>query len=108
MHTTAAVTRSLQTRAGVVSATCRDGLVRLGASPAVGWRIADIDPGPAREAKVRFRADEDELEVNARCADGRPRFGLEADSDDSDDSDPADDGSGGGDESGGTDDSADA
>src|SRR5688500_7503508 len=41
--TVADVQRSVQTRGGSVFGTCRSGLVRLSASPAVGWEIDDLD-----------------------------------------------------------------
>jgi hypothetical protein len=90
-----AVTRTLSTRAGLVSATCQDGLVRLNASPFVGWGISDFDNGRKQEARVRFERAEDEdgrVEVRATCAAGNPQFALsEAD-------EHSGDGDGGGDE----------
>ena len=78
------VTRSLSTAGGFVSASCRSGLVRLAASPAVGWEIDRIDRDARREAKVRFERSGDadgDLEVTATCRDGRPRFALDEDLD---------------------------
>jgi hypothetical protein len=77
------VTRTLQTRGGTVSATCRGGTVRLSVSPAVGWTVDDLDP-PGRESRVRFEPTGDRdgrVEVEARCAGGRPRFELDDDAD---------------------------
>jgi hypothetical protein len=86
-----AVTRTLSTRAGLVSAVCQDGLVRLNASPAVGWGISDLDSDRRREARVRFeRTDEDEdgrVEVRATCAAGNPAFALAEDDEHSGDED---------------------
>lgn len=84
-RSTPPVTRSLQTRAGVVVATCRNGLVRLGTSPAVDWRIERIETGWLSEAEVRFERDEDGVEVKASCAAGRPRFELDDDANHGDD-----------------------
>lgn len=92
------VTRTLATRAGIVSARCRLGLVRLGASPAVGWTIKDIDGGPRRVARVRFEEvaeDGSRVEVRAGCVLGRPRFVLDDDPGDEDETS----GGGGGDDS---------
>lgn len=77
-----AVRRSLSTRGGLVSAVCRLGLVRLSASPAVGWGIDDIDRRFTREARVRFEGggeDESRVEVRTSCVGGVPRFVLEDD-----------------------------
>lgn len=82
------VSRTLSTRAGVVSARCRGDLVRLGASPAVGWELTALEPS-GREAKVRFErvgdGEEDRVEVRATCVGGRPRFAVEDDRDSDDD-----------------------
>src|SRR3990170_9094758 len=70
--TVADVTRSVTTRGGFVSGTCRAGLVRLSASPAVGWEIDDLDDEPEREARVRFERVDDgdgRVEVRAGCVD---------------------------------------
>jgi len=78
------VTRSITTRGGLVSATCRpDGLVQVSGSPAVGWEIKDIDGGAQRDALVRFeRPDGDgRVEVEATCPRGAPRFALDDDGD---------------------------
>ncbi len=72
--------RSLSTRGGLVTAGCRDGLVSLGASPAVGWSIDEISQGRVEEAKVKFRrtgGGEGEIEVHATCVSGTPRFQLD-------------------------------
>ena len=93
------VTRSITTRGGLVSATCRsDGFVQVSGSPAVGWEIEDIDGGARRDARVRFeRPDGDSrVEVGATCARGAPRFALDDDGDGGggggDDDDDDDDG----------------
>lgn len=72
------VVRSLTTRAGLVSGSCRGGLVTISAAPAVGWSIDEVSGGPARDAKVKFRRSggEGEIEVQARCVSGVPRFAL--------------------------------
>jgi hypothetical protein len=78
--TAPAVTRALSTRAGLVSATCRGEQVRLAASPAVGWEIADLDPVSRSSARVRFERvgdDDGRVEVRVECEAGRPRFDLD-------------------------------
>jgi hypothetical protein len=77
------VKRSVTTRGGLVTGTCRGGLVGLGAAPSVGWEIDDLDDEPQREAKVKFERVDDgdgEVEVQARCAGGVPTFTVEGDS----------------------------
>jgi len=76
------VTRGVTTRGGLVSATCRADSVRLSASPAVGWQIEEVEPGPDKEARVRFERSgggEGRVEVRATCAQGAPRFSFEDD-----------------------------
>jgi hypothetical protein len=75
--TSDATRRTITTRAGLVSGTCRSGLVSLSASPAVGWSIDEISGGRREEGKVKFRRTGDgegELEVHARCSGGGPTF----------------------------------
>ena len=76
------VKRSLTTRGGLVTGTCRGRLVSLGAAPSVGWEIDDLDDEPEREAKVKFERVDDgdgEVEVRARCVGGVPTFTVEDD-----------------------------
>ena len=78
-----AVRRSESTRGGLVTGTCRGGLVTLGAAPSVGWEIDDLDDEPEREAKVKFERVDDgdgEVEVRVRCVDGVPTFSVREDS----------------------------
>lgn len=73
-------TRTLTTRGGLVSATCRDGLVRVNASPAVGWQIDEIESDDEPEARVRFERSGDgdgRVDVKATCAAGTPRFSVD-------------------------------
>ena len=86
--------RSLSTRAGLVSGSCRGGLVTVSASPAVGWYLDEVSQGREEEATVKFRRTGDregEVEVHARCSSGVPRFTL-------DDRQGGSSGSGGGDD----------
>lgn len=74
---------SVSTRGGLVTGTCRGGLVTLGAAPSVGWAIDDLDDEPEREAKVKFERVDDgdgEVEVQARCVGGAPTFSVDEDS----------------------------
>jgi hypothetical protein len=64
-----------------VSATCRGSSVTLSASPAPGWRLDDYRPGPAREARAKFRSDSDEVEFKVSCSGGRPVFEARNDAD---------------------------
>lgn len=73
----AGTSRTVTTSGGVVTATCRGGLVSVGASPAVGWTLERASGGWGEEAEVKFRPSdgaEGEVEVHVVCASGTPRF----------------------------------
>ncbi len=74
-------TASRSIRGNFVSASCRGASVTLSASPAQGWRLDDYRPGPAREARAKFRSDSAEVELKVSCSGGRPVFEAKADSD---------------------------
>jgi hypothetical protein len=63
---------AIPTAGGTVIAACTaDGLVRVSASPAQGYRLDsddDVDDHPS----VKFRSGDHEIEVRLRCADGIP------------------------------------
>ena len=73
------VVRGYSTRGGFVSGSCRNGLVAVSASPAVGWSLDDVDGGRREEARVRFERSDGEgrVEVTAWCERGVPRFAAE-------------------------------
>ena len=87
-----AVSRTLTTRAGLVSATCRGSALRVGAAPAVGWRVDEVEPEDGGR-KVRFESGRARVEVRVTCLGGRPAFAVE-------DDDSGGDDHGGGDDSG--------
>ena len=95
-----AVTRSITTRGGLVSATCRSGLVRVSGSPVVGWEIEDSDGEAQRAARVRFERPDGNgrVEVGATCSRGAPQFSL-----DDEDGGVDEDDAGGGEPDGGED-----
>ncbi|MDP9843798.1 hypothetical protein [Streptosporangium lutulentum] len=70
----------LSTGGGTVVAVCQDGLVRLRSwSPAQGYSVDDVEPGPARQTEVEFESDRSELKVEVRCgADGLPVHTVES------------------------------
>jgi hypothetical protein len=73
-------TASRVVRGNYVSATCRSGAVTLSASPAPGWRLDDYRPGPAREARARFRSESGDVEVRVTCGSGgAPAFDVRDD-----------------------------
>lgn len=74
-------TRSV--RGNYVSATCRGSTVTLSASPAPGWSLDDYRPGPAREARARFRSDSGDVEFKVSCSGGRPVFDAKDEPDNS-------------------------
>ncbi|WP_405393954.1 hypothetical protein [Microbispora hainanensis] len=65
--------RLVSTDAGSVIARCDGELVRLQSwTPAQGFEVDDVDPGPDDRARVRFESDEARLEVEVRCSGGVP------------------------------------
>lgn len=74
-----ALVRTLTTRGGLVSASCRAGQVTVGTSPAVGWEVDDVVRQSGQAARVRFEATgegEGRVDVEVLCAGGRPRFAV--------------------------------
>jgi hypothetical protein len=61
-----------------VSATCRGGLVSVGAAPAVWWQVESRTPGRVQTARVRLQPSHDakgeRVEVTASCRGGVPTF----------------------------------
>jgi hypothetical protein len=74
----ATVKRGIPTRGGYVSATCRGGLVSVGAAPAVWWQVESLTPGRVQTARVRLQPSHDangeRVEVTASCRGGVPTF----------------------------------
>jgi hypothetical protein len=74
----ATVKRGIPTRGGYVSATCRGGLVSVGAAPAVWWEVESLTPGRLQTARVRLQPSHDangeRVEVTASCRGGIPTF----------------------------------
>ncbi|GAB4058278.1 hypothetical protein GCM10028775_64970 [Catellatospora paridis] len=68
-----AAIRSLSTPGGVVHASCAGGAVTLTSwSPAQGFRADDPEPGPAKEARIRFKKDKNEMRVVVTCTGAEP------------------------------------
>jgi hypothetical protein len=74
----ATVKRGIYTRGGYVSATCRGGLVSVGAAPALWWEVESLTPGRVQTARVRLEPSHDSngerVEVTASCRGGTPAF----------------------------------
>ncbi|WP_068922031.1 hypothetical protein [Planobispora rosea] len=66
--------RVIGTAGGSTIARCDDGLVTLRAwSPAQGFRVDDVERGPAARARVEFESDETDVKIEVWCsADGSP------------------------------------
>ncbi|MEU4230712.1 hypothetical protein AB0F17_41025 [Nonomuraea sp. NPDC026600] len=66
----------IRTAGGTVIASCAGGLVTLRSwSPAQGYSVDDVDPGPRQQAMVEFEADEDEggdVDVRIGCSGDQP------------------------------------
>lgn len=73
-------TKVLSTDGGTVVAACQDGLVRLRSwSPAQGYSVDDVEPGPGGKAVVEFESDRSDLKVEIWCgADGLPAHAVES------------------------------
>ena len=58
---------------GTVIARCTGSMAEVLAwTPAQGFRTEDDERGPAREVKVEFESDDDDIRVEVRCVDGLP------------------------------------
>jgi hypothetical protein len=72
------VKRGISTRGGYVSATCRGGLVSVGAAPSVYWQVESYTPGRLQTGRVRLQpahdANGERVEVTASCPGGTPAF----------------------------------
>jgi hypothetical protein len=70
---------SVTTRGGFVAGSCRDGLVTVSASPAIGWQLEDVDGGQVVDARVRFEAisGDGRVEVHSWCSGGTARFSVD-------------------------------
>ncbi|MFI7692160.1 hypothetical protein ACIBQ6_24030 [Nonomuraea sp. NPDC049655] len=66
--------RLMRTEAGTVIASCSGGLVTLRSwSPAQGYSVDGVQPGPAREAKVEFEPEDgEEVELKIFCSPDGP------------------------------------
>jgi serine/threonine-protein kinase len=60
----------------VLAQCTEDGAYLVSISPAPGYRVTRVDPGPAPEATVTFQSGQGEVEVLVRCLSGAPRATL--------------------------------
>ncbi|WP_214109910.1 hypothetical protein [Acrocarpospora catenulata] len=61
------------TSGGTAVAACTGGQARLLSwTPAQGYQVDDVDPGPDDHVKVKFEADDSEVEIEIRCSGGIP------------------------------------
>ncbi|MEV0620900.1 hypothetical protein AB0I81_46775 [Nonomuraea sp. NPDC050404] len=69
-----AQSKLIRSPGGTVIASCDGDLATLRRwSPAQDYSVDEVEPGPAREAKVEFEPDEgDEVELTITCAGGVP------------------------------------
>ena len=100
-NSSVAIKRGISTRGGYVSATCRNGLVSVGAAPALYWQVDSRTPPGVRTGRVRLEPAQDangeRVEVTATCASGIPTFST-----DYQEGSGGGDGGGGGDDGGGS------
>ncbi|MEO3859211.1 hypothetical protein [Acrocarpospora sp. B8E8] len=65
--------RVFATTGGTTVAACISGQASLLSwTPAQGYHVDDVDPGPDNHAKVKFEADDAEVEVEVHCEAGHP------------------------------------
>jgi hypothetical protein len=80
------VVRTLASRGGSVVAACTSGRVTLRSwSPAVGYRVDEVDRGPDDEAEIKFVSSSSEVQMKVRCASGVPSAETEVDDESGDD-----------------------
>lgn len=76
----AARSKLLSTPGGTVIARCAGGQVTLQSwSPAQGYAVGEIRPGPDHEGRVTFERGEDEIEARVWCRAGIPSVTWERD-----------------------------
>ncbi|GES03320.1 hypothetical protein Acor_53860 [Acrocarpospora corrugata] len=65
--------RVIATSGGSAVAACVGGEASLLSwTPAQGYHVDDVDPGPHNHAKVKFEANDTEVELEVHCEAGRP------------------------------------
>jgi hypothetical protein len=75
------ISRPITTSGGTAIVRCTGGLAYLVSwSPREGYTYDNVDRGPAQRVRVRFRSDEDKVDIRVTCPQGVPR--AEVDSDD--------------------------
>jgi hypothetical protein len=57
----------------VLARCSADGAYLVSISPAPGYHVTRVDPGPAPEATATFQSGQGEVEVLVRCLSGAPR-----------------------------------
>ena len=80
------VVRTLASRGGSVVAACSSRTVTLRTwSPAVGYRVDEVDRGPDTEAEIKFVGSSSEVQMKIRCVSGVPSAETEVDDESGDD-----------------------
>ncbi len=80
------VVRTVASRGGSVVAACTSGRVTLRSwSPAVGYRVDEVNRGPATEVEVKFVSSSSEVQLKVRCVSGVPTGQSEVDDESGDD-----------------------
>jgi hypothetical protein len=91
---TAAGRQVLQSQAGLITASCADGMAQLATwVPKQGYRVDDVVRGPAAQASIWFESDQfDDVKAIVTCQNGnavltdQPEFDDHGGDDDDDDS----------------------
>lgn len=80
------VVRTLVSRGGSVVAACASGRITLRSwSPAVGFRVDEVERGPDEEAEIKFVSSSTEVQMKVRCVSGVPSAETEVDDESGDD-----------------------
>lgn len=81
-----AVVRTLASKGGSVVAACLSGQVTLRSwSPAVGYRVDEVEVGPDQEVEIRFVSKTAEVKMQVQCVSGVPVAESEYDPESGDD-----------------------
>lgn len=77
--TTTTVRAGFTSEGGSVVAQCTGSSVYLVSwSPSTGYRVGEVERGPASDVEARFEAEGHEVKIKVRCSGGRPVATIES------------------------------
>lgn len=72
--------KGFRTAGGSVVAVCTGAQAQLTSwSPAQSFRSDDVEPGPAEQASIKFKSEEQEIRLVVTCRDGVPELSTSSD-----------------------------